>query len=100
MPRHRSAIFARAVEAYHQCRAEYGDYLEGAFQMASDATSGNLLNERGRRRGIDAWTLFKGNETTALAYASEELVDYWRSHPRLTFEAFERDWPYDESQPI
>lgn len=87
-----SHIFARAVDAYRQCRAEYGDYLEAAFSSASDAVSGNLLNERGRRRGIDPFNLFKGNETTALAYASEELIDWWRTHPRCTFERFERDW--------
>lgn len=89
-----SVIFAKAAEAYHQCRAEYGDYLEGAFSAASDAVSGNLLNERGRRKGIDPFSLFSGNEARATAYASEELIDWWRTNRRLTFAAFERDWPF------
>lgn len=92
----RSAIFSRAVAAYHQCRADYGLYLESAYAAAEEATAGRLLNRRGVAAGIDPFSLFKGNRARAYAYASEELVEWWRSRPRVTFEAFERDWPYEE----
>lgn len=87
-----SAIFAAAVAQYHTCRADYGIYLEGIFSQASDDTSGALLNARGKSKGVDAFSLFSGNETRALAYASEELVEWWGKHPRMSYTAFERMW--------
>lgn len=90
--RTRSPIFARAVEQYHACRREYGLYLEAAFTRASDETAGALLNDRGRRHGVDAFTLFSGPEVRALAYASEELVEHWKRYPRMTYQSFEAEW--------
>lgn len=88
----RSAIFARAVDEYHACRAEYALHLEAAFERAQDETGGALLNRRGQRAGVSAYSLFSGSEIRALAYASEELIEHWARYPRITYEQFERQW--------
>jgi hypothetical protein len=43
-----------------------------------------MLNRRGREARIDERTLFTGPEKRARAYASEELLNYWETHPRPT----------------
>jgi hypothetical protein len=43
-----------------------------------------MLNRRGREAGVDERTLFTGPEARARKYASEELLTYWETHPRLT----------------
>lgn len=85
-----SPIFRFAVSHWHRLRAEFETVREGAFSEASDACNGVLLNVRGKRAGVDPYSLFIGNEVRALAYASEELVEWWASHPRLTWTKFER----------
>lgn len=87
-----SPIFAAAARQYHACRREYGDHLEDVFSRASDDCNGVLMNARGQRQGVDPFSLFSGNEVRALAYASEELVEWWAKHPRMTFTAFEQQW--------
>lgn len=49
-------------------------------------------NAEGRRRGIDPVSLFMGPARRAEKWASEELLEWWRSHPRMTYQAFERRW--------
>jgi hypothetical protein len=90
--RTRSAIFAAALDQYHECRREYGDYLEAAYQRAETDTNGRLLNRRGMNVGHNAFDLFKGSDTIAYFYASEELVDHWKRYPRMTYAQFERQW--------
>lgn len=83
-----SAWFA----AWRECRAEYDETLYAQYVAAEEATNGAMLNARGREKGIDAFTLFMGPEVRALAYASEELVEHWEQHPRVTYAKFERQW--------
>lgn len=83
-------MFRDAIDRWRVIRAEFEDYREAAYAVAADATNGKLLNARGIAAGVDTWSLFIGPEQRALAYASEELVDHWRVHPRLTYAAFER----------
>lgn len=85
-----SVLFAAAASQWAVMRAEYETVRESHYVQALDATNGVLLNERGKRAGIDPYSLFMGNETRALAYASRELVDHWARTPRLTLAAFER----------
>lgn len=85
----RSAIFAAAVEQYRQIRDEFEDVRTAAYVRAEEATSGYLLNARGLAKGIDPWSLFIGSDIRAYAYASEELIEHWASHPRITFTAYE-----------
>lgn len=85
-----SAIFKLAAANWRAMRAEYENYREAAYERAETACNGVLLNERGKKAGVDAYSLFMGNEVRAYAYASEELVDHWARYPRLTFAAFEQ----------
>ncbi|UPL13040.1 hypothetical protein [Microbacterium galbinum] len=86
------SIISEAFSAWRECRAEYDETLYTQYEAAEAATNGAMLNARGREKGIDPFSLFMGNETRALAYASEELVEHWAEHPRITFAKFERQW--------
>lgn len=86
------SIVSEAFNAWRECRAEYDNTLYAQFVAAEEATRGAMLNARGREKGIDPFSLFMGNETRALAYASEELVEHWETHPRITFAKFEQKW--------
>lgn len=86
------SIVSDAFMAWRECRAEYDATLYARYEAAEEATNGAMLNARGRQKGIDPFSLFMGNENRALAYASEELVEHWQSHPRITFSQFERQW--------
>ncbi|WP_375000194.1 hypothetical protein [Aeromicrobium sp. CTD01-1L150] len=84
-----SAFFAAAVDEWRQVRRDYADFLEAQYAAAEHICRGNLLNKRGRRSGIDPFTLFSGPQVRAHAYASEELIEFWRTTPRVTFTEFE-----------
>ncbi|MCT1395642.1 hypothetical protein M4D51_07870 [Microbacterium sp. p3-SID338] len=86
------SIIRDAFADWRECRAEYDETLYAQFEAAEEATRGALLNARGRARGIDPFSLFMGPEVRALAYASEELVEHWSAHPRITFAKFEKQW--------
>lgn len=86
------SIISEAFSAWRECRVEYDETLYSQYVAAEEATNGAMLNARGREKGIDPFSLFMGNETRALAYASEELVEHWAQHPRITFARFERQW--------
>lgn len=86
------SIVSDAIEQWRQCREEFENYRLAAFDAAEAVTHGKLLNRRGKRAQIDPYTLFIGNHAHAYAYASEELIEHWRSHPRPVYEHFERQW--------
>lgn len=86
------SIVSEAFNAWRECRAEYDETLYAQFNAAEEATNGAMLNARGREKKIDPFTLFMGNETRARAYASEELIEHWEKHPRITFAKFEQKW--------
>lgn len=73
-------------------RTAYGDYIEAHILAAETATNGRLLSARGRAAGVTVERLFFGSASFAQAYASEELLDYWRQHPRMTVAQFEAQW--------
>lgn len=85
-----SLIFDSAAVEYRRVRQEYQAHLEAQVAAAVDECNGALLNARGKAAGIDPFTLFKGPGVRAAAYASEELLDFWQRHTRLTWTAFER----------
>jgi hypothetical protein len=95
-----SPIFAAAAAMWRQTRAEFEIVRENAYQRAADECNGVLLNARGKRADIDPYSLFIGSEVRAHAYASEELLEFWRSHPRLTYAEFERQYTeyYDDEE--
>lgn len=92
----RSPIFADAIARYHEMRADFELLLESAYERAETECNGKLLNDRGRKAGIDAYSLFYGPKVRALAYASPELVEHWARYPRTTVADFERQWPLPE----
>jgi hypothetical protein len=85
-----SPFLRAAFEAQKQRRRDFDDVRAAAYHRAAEATRGAMLNPRGLAAGIDAWTLFRCNTTTAIAYASDELVEHWSKHPRLTFASYEK----------
>lgn len=87
-----SEHFERALADWREARAEYQLVLEAQYEQAADACREALVNERGRRAGIEPISLFMGNEVRARAYASPELIEWWESHPRTPFVVFERRW--------
>lgn len=85
-----SAIFALAAQQYKIVRADYEIVKENAYRTALEACNGVLLNARGKAGQVDPFSLFQGPEVRAHAYASEELLEHWYRHPRITFTAYER----------
>lgn len=83
-----------------EARAAFDDYRMAAYETAAEACRGRLLNDRGIRAGKDALDLFQGNATHALAYASPELIEWWRDHPRPVFARFAEQYnPYESEYP-
>lgn len=91
-----SAIFRAAAQQWRTIRAEFEIYREAAYIRAETACNGALLNARGKKAGINAYSLFIGPEQRARAYASEELVEHWQRYPRMTFAQFEAETLYSE----
>lgn len=86
------SLVSEGFAAWRACREDYELALYAQYVRAEAATNGAMLNELGRRRGVDPLSLFMGPERRALAYASEELVEHWARDPRVTFADFERQW--------
>lgn len=87
-----SALIAQAFAAWRECRADYDLALDAAYERAAAECNDRMLNARGLAKGVAPRSLFMGPHIHADAYASEELRDHWERHPRLTFEAFEKQW--------
>jgi hypothetical protein len=85
----RGAI-ARGFSLWRMLRAEYELAREAAYAAAEDGCRGVLLNARGERAGVSAYSLFMGPWSVAKAYASEELLEWWATHPRVTFAEYEQ----------
>lgn len=85
-----SVIFEAAAAEWRRVREEYELHLEAQYARAVEECRCVLLNARGQAAGIDEFSLFKGPMRRARLYASEELLDFWTRHTRLTFEQFER----------
>lgn len=90
----RSVIFDAFLDDWRAIRDDYELHLQSAYLVAEEACRGKLLNRRGRRAGIDPLSLFLGPAVRAYAYASDELIEHWRSHPRVTFEQYEQQAYY------
>jgi hypothetical protein len=75
-----SAKFSRQLEQ--------AEAVEQSYQDAERETRGNMVNRKGRMRGIDPRTLLTGREDTFRRYASEELTGYYSTHHRPTAAAF------------
>jgi hypothetical protein len=76
-------LFRAAIARHHELRSDWLDQIESLYLAAEAATRGHLLNRRGRDCGIDPRSLFYGSQIRASAYASDELIEHWQTHPRL-----------------
>ncbi|PRB09243.1 hypothetical protein CQ047_11230 [Microbacterium sp. MYb72] len=94
------SIVSDAFNAWRECRAAYDDTLYQQYMAAEEATNGAMLNARGREKGIEPFSLFMGNQARAFAYASEELVEHWGTHPRITYAMFEQQWQRDRDDEL
>lgn len=62
----------------------HAEEIDRAWLEAEHATNGNMVNARGRARGITDRELFTADERTARRYASDELLGHWQTHHRPT----------------
>lgn len=70
-------------------RRLYQEQVHLQYLAAEQATNGHMLNAQGKaQKDLPAVSLFSGTSARANKYASEELRDYWREHPRVTFAEF------------
>ena len=83
--RRREAV---AYGAYSR-RLEREEAVEYAYVSAEQATNGYMLNRKGMAAGINPRSLFTGSEDRARRYASEELLEHWRTHGRPTRAMFQ-----------
>lgn len=83
-------ILAEAFEKQKALRQEFSELREVMFDAAEEATKGVMLNRKGRRAKIDTYRLFTSNRAFAYCYASEELVEWWESNPRMTMTQYEQ----------
>jgi hypothetical protein len=65
-------------------KTERAAEVSRVIDAAEAGTNGYILNRRGREAGISERSLFTGPEARAKKYASEELLNWWESHPRPT----------------
>lgn len=94
-----SVIFANAADAWRRCRDEYEAHVMAAYARAEYDTNGYLLNRDGKGASIDPVTLFTGPRSRAVRYASEELLEHWLTHPRVSFAEFEQQWVAGNLEP-
>jgi hypothetical protein len=67
---------------------EQADAVEASYIAAENATRGNMVNRKGRARGIDPRSLITGREAEFRRYASDELAEYYATHHRPTAASF------------
>lgn len=84
----KQAARERAQGRRRSAQEGYRNWLETEWVAAEGVTRGNMLNKRGRAKGIDPRSLWTANEKTRAAYASEELRQYWNAHPVLSAAEF------------
>ncbi|GAB6938343.1 hypothetical protein ACQP60_04280 [Isoptericola variabilis] len=88
----RSAIFAHAAAQWSEMRAEFDVVLEAAYAKAEEGSHGKVLNARGRREGIDPFSLLTGPWSRVAAYAAPELIEHFETVGRPSLAQFEREW--------
>jgi hypothetical protein len=75
----------RAREKRQRGNSEYRDEVYRQWFRAENGIQGGvLLNKAGRAAGIDERSLFTGSQRRVDKYASDELKEWFDSHPRMT----------------
>lgn len=73
-------------------RSDYLGHVDNEYDKALEVCSGVLVNNIGRAAHVDGYSLFTGSQLKAMKFASEELKEYWETHPRLSLEDYELLW--------
>lgn len=84
----RDPAWAAALTHWRNTRDAFDYHLEAQLLRAENDCRGYLLNTRGLAAGVDARTLFYGPAARVVAYASPELVEWFATHGRTTFERY------------
>ena len=87
-----SLIFDAARDVWREMHDDYRTDLDRRIRAADEACHGYLVNRRGRAAGITPDSLFQGPADRAYRYATRELIDHWKDHPRVTLAQFEAEW--------
>lgn len=87
-----SPIFQYAADLYREMREEFELQVEAAHKAAEEGTRGSMLNARGRREGIDAYSLMTGPWHRVRMYGSPELIEWCEAEGRPSVARFEREW--------
>jgi Protein of unknown function (DUF3631) len=74
----------RSARARHAQRDGWEDAARAQYLDAERECRGSLVSARGIAAGASDWSLWSGPRPRALAYATEELRNYWDAHPRVT----------------
>lgn len=88
----KSPIFARAAAQWNDMRAEFDIVLEAAYRAAEEGSGGAMLNARGRREHVSAYSLLTGPWARVEAYGSPELIEHFQKHGRPSLHDFESEW--------
>lgn len=90
-----SMIMRAAFERWQEMRDEFELFRHAQYERACAELRGELLNRRGQAEHIEAYSLFIGPYSRAVAYASEDLIRWWAEdgkNRRQTVAEFERQW--------
>lgn len=87
-----SYIFEQAQLMWKQMREDWQDYVAVQYDKALEDCCGVLVNKLGLSEGIQSESLFTGHLSRAKKYASEELIQWWEEHPRMTMTDYEYQW--------
>lgn len=88
------------MRALAVCRAEWHDLVDVHYEQAEEVCRGNLIRpdlrtEFRQKFGMGTWTvrriLFCSAAPISERYASEELRNFWRYQPRVTFAQYAWD---------
>lgn len=79
---------SRKLTPNQRARAEYDSYVDVQYLQAESECNGVLLTKEGYAKGIDPRSLFSGNHTRAVKYASPELQSWWQKNGRMSFSAY------------
>jgi hypothetical protein len=81
----RQATRERAGDRRRRATSDYQDEVYRQWLGAENGIQGSvMLNKAGQRAGISERSLFTGPQSRVNRYASDELKEWFESHPRMT----------------
>jgi hypothetical protein len=84
----RTDVADRRTQARARRQQKASDYSDETYRQWMRAENGIqggvLLNKAGIRAGVSDRSLLSGSQARANRYASDELKEWWQTHPRLS----------------